>query len=138
MSSARLYSQPKSRRGQPFYSLPTLHRVHIIDMSHQSHGWQSPSTSDQIESDVPKKQESDLEKTDVVEVEQGVVEEAGLRRALLGRHVSLISLASVIGASCFYAFGNALYLSGPVGALIGFGIVGTFRQALPLATLWRR
>lgn len=72
--------------------------------------------------DVEKKQDADL----VADVQAGVVIEAGLRRALLGRHVSLISLASVIGASCFYAFGNALYESGPLGALIGFGVVGTF------------
>jgi amino acid transporter len=56
--------------------------------------------------------------------EDEITIESGLRRGLLGRHVSLISLASVIGASCFYGFGYALYLSGPVGALIGFGIVG--------------
>jgi len=58
------------------------------------------------------------------EAEQDIIQD-GLRRGLLGRHISLISLASVIGASCFYGFGYALFLSGPLGALIGFAIVGT-------------
>ena len=60
------------------------------------------------------------------DVQDGIVLENGLRRGLLGRHVTLISLASVIGASCFYGFGYALYLSGPLGALLGFSIVGEF------------
>lgn len=58
------------------------------------------------------------------DVQNGIILEDGLRRGLKGRHVTLISLASVIGASCFYGFGYALYLSGPLGALIGFGIIG--------------
>jgi amino acid transporter len=66
------------------------------------------------------------ENTETIDEQEGVVIENGLRRGLLGRHVSLISLASVIGASCFYGFGYALYLSGPLGALIGLGIVGKF------------
>lgn len=61
---------------------------------------------------------------DTIDSQRGVIIEDGLRRGLLGRHISLISLASVIGASCFYGFGYALYLSGPLGALLGFGIVG--------------
>lgn len=58
---------------------------------------------------------------DVREGEEIIIED-GLRRGLLGRHV--FSLVSVIGATCFYGFGYALYLSGPVGAILGFGIVG--------------
>ncbi|KAF2100057.1 AAT family amino acid transporter, variant [Rhizodiscina lignyota] len=65
-----------------------------------------------------------------IEIGDGIIIEDGLRRGLLGRHVSLISLASVIGASCFYGFGYALYLSGPLGALLGFGIVGFIIWAL--------
>jgi amino acid transporter len=65
------------------------------------------------------------EVTEPVDQEEGIIIDNGLRRGLEGRHVSLISLASIIGASCFYGFGYALYLSGPLGALIGFGIIGT-------------
>ncbi|RMZ85041.1 hypothetical protein DV738_g5, partial [Chaetothyriales sp. CBS 135597] len=49
---------------------------------------------------------------------QTIIIEKGLRRGLLERHISLISLASVIGASCFYGFGYALYLSGPLGWVV--------------------
>lgn len=66
------------------------------------------------------------ERKENTEVQNGFILEAGLRRGLLGRHVTLISLASVIGASCFYGFGYALYFSGPLGALIGFGIIVMF------------
>ncbi|KAN0090016.1 putative arginine permease [Hyaloscypha variabilis] len=68
-----------------------------------------------------------------VEVQDEIILEDGLRRGLLGRHITLIPPASVIGAvraSCFYGFGYALYLSGPLGALIGFGIVGFIVWAL--------
>jgi amino acid permease len=66
----------------------------------------------------------DIQKGTVEICESGIIIEDGLRRGLEGRHVTLISLASVIGASCFYGFGYALYLSGPLGSLVGFGIVG--------------
>ncbi|RMZ91362.1 hypothetical protein DV736_g1380, partial [Chaetothyriales sp. CBS 134916] len=75
-----------------------------------------------------------VSQNDGVEVQQTdpkkIVIEEGLRRGLLGRHISLISLASVIGGSCFYGFGYALFLSGPLGALIGFAIVGWIVWAL--------
>lgn len=71
-----------------------------------------------IEKNIP------VETTEQTDVQEGIILEDGLRRGLLGRHVTLISLVSVIGASCFYGFGYALYLSGPLGALIGFGIIG--------------
>ncbi len=51
----------------------------------------------------------DIQKGTVEIREDGIILEDGLRRGLEGRHVTLISLASVIGASCFYGFGYALY-----------------------------
>lgn len=68
----------------------------------------------------------DSEESGTADVQDGVIIDDGLQRALLGRHVSLISLASIIGAGTFYGFGYALYLSGPLGALISYGIVGEF------------
>ncbi|KAG0651834.1 general amino acid permease [Hyphodiscus hymeniophilus] len=65
-----------------------------------------------------------IQSTEQTDVQNGIIIEDGLRRGLLGRHVTLISLASVIGASCFYGFGYALFLAGPLGALIGFSIIG--------------
>jgi amino acid transporter len=88
------------------------------------------STDSSPENDLPEgvatEKKLALETTDklVDEVGDDIFIEDGLRRGLLGRHITLISLASVIGASCFYGFGYALYLSGPLGALIGFSIVG--------------
>jgi amino acid transporter len=48
--------------------------------------------------DVPTEKKSALETTEqpVDEVQNGIIIEDGLRRGLLGRHVTLISLASVI------------------------------------------
>jgi amino acid transporter len=85
----------------------------------------SPPESSLVE-DVSNEKKSELETTEqqVDDLQSDVIIEDGLRRGLLGRHITLISLASVIGASCFYGFGYALYLSGPLGALIGFSIVG--------------
>ena len=70
------------------------------------------------------------ETTEPVDEQEGIIIDNGLRRGLSGRQVSLISLASIIGASCFYGFGYALYLSGPLGALIGFGVIGTYNLSL--------
>jgi amino acid transporter len=87
----------------------------------QTSDLESPSCPQKISGD-----EKSIAKTTEkpVDVQNGIILDDGLQRGLLGRHVTLISLASVIGASCFYGFGYALYLSGPLGALIGFGIVG--------------
>jgi amino acid transporter len=60
-----------------------------------------------------------------------VILDTGLRRGLPGRHISLVSPASVIGASCFYGSGYALCLSGPLGSLLGFLIVGKSRSTHP-------
>ncbi|KUI71115.1 hypothetical protein VM1G_07281 [Cytospora mali] len=101
----------------------------LVDMSRSSQD-QPPPFPGTTDITGARGKKIDIEKTEGVDVQEGVIIEDGLRRALKGRHVSLISLASVIGASCFYGFGYALYLSGPVGALIGFGIVGFMVWAL--------
>lgn len=93
-------------------------------MSITSSSREDPPSFEAAVGNLAVKEKHNSESTDVVEVQEGVVIEDGLRRALLGRHVSLISLASVIGASCFYGFGAALNDSGPLGALIGFSVVG--------------
>lgn len=88
---------------------------------------ESPSCPEEISGD---KKSVAMTTDKPVDVQDGNIFQDGLQRGLLGRHVTLISLASVIGASCFYGFGYALYLSGPLGALIGFGIVGFIVWAL--------
>ncbi|KIX95941.1 uncharacterized protein Z520_08196 [Fonsecaea multimorphosa CBS 102226] len=54
----------------------------------------------------------------------GDVLDDGLRRGLKGRHFVIIALGSIIGPGTFYGLGYAIYLSGPLGALLGFIIVG--------------
>jgi amino acid permease len=54
----------------------------------------------------------------------GDILDDGLRRGLKSRHFVLISLGSIIGPGCFWGIGYALHLSGPLGALLGFSIVG--------------
>ncbi|KAF7561679.1 hypothetical protein G7046_g2474 [Stylonectria norvegica] len=60
---------------------------------------------------------------EVVQDVSGDVIDHGLRRGLKGRHFVLIALGSIIGPGTFYGLGYALYLSGPLGLLIGFGLI---------------
>ncbi|RDW73578.1 hypothetical protein BP6252_07485 [Coleophoma cylindrospora] len=60
----------------------------------------------------------------VVACVQGTVIDDGVRRALKSRHLLMIALGGVIGPGTFYATGFALRYSGPVGALIGYIIIG--------------
>jgi amino acid transporter len=70
--------------------------------------------------------ESDISQNgDIIRDVSGDVIDDGLRRGLKGRHFVLISLGSVIGPGCFWGIGYAIMLSGPLGALLGFAIVGT-------------
>lgn len=69
--------------------------------------------------------ESDLlQNGEIIRDVSGDVMDDGLRRGLKGRHFVLISLGSIIGPGCFWGIGYAIWLSGPLGALIGFIIVG--------------
>lgn len=68
-----------------------------------------------------------LETLDHESVQQdisGDIIDDGLRRGLKGRYFVLISLGSIIGPGCFWGLGYAMYLSGPLGSLLGFAIVG--------------
>jgi len=62
---------------------------------------------------------------DIVRDISGDVIDDGLRRGLKGRHFVMISLGSIIGPGCFWGIGYAIMVSGPLGALLGFAIVGT-------------
>ncbi|KAF3010262.1 General amino acid permease [Neopestalotiopsis sp. 37M] len=54
----------------------------------------------------------------------GTLIDDGVRRVLKSRHLQMIALGGVIGPGTFYATGYALQYSGPVGALIGYIILG--------------
>ncbi|KAF2438213.1 AAT family amino acid transporter, variant [Karstenula rhodostoma CBS 690.94] len=54
----------------------------------------------------------------------GDVLDDGLRRGLKGRHFVIIALGSIIGPGTYWGIGYAIFLSGPLGALLGFLVVG--------------
>jgi hypothetical protein len=116
-----------SLNGNSFYPIFQSSITAIMSEKSPVHLAPSTSSSKDISDDKNPNIETVTERADF---QDRIVIEDGLRRGLLGRHVTLISLASVIGASCFYAFGYALYLSGPLGALIGFSIIGEASPSL--------
>lgn len=60
---------------------------------------------------------------EVIDASDNLIDD-GVRRALKSRHLQMIALGGVIGPGTFYATGYALQYSGPVGALIGYIILG--------------
>ncbi|CAK7246287.1 MAG: hypothetical protein STHCBS139747_007914 [Sporothrix thermara] len=60
----------------------------------------------------------------IIDANSGDVIDDGVRRALKARHLLMIALGGVIGPGTFYATGFALRYSGPVGALIGYIVIG--------------
>ncbi|KAF4122961.1 hypothetical protein GMORB2_6509 [Geosmithia morbida] len=65
----------------------------------------------------------DVAQGEVIDTSSTIMDD-GVRRALKSRHLLMIALGGVIGPGTFYATGFALQYSGPVGALIGYMIVG--------------
>ena len=51
-------------------------------------------------------------------------EERDLRRGLGQRHVSMIALAGAIGTGLFLSLGGAIQNGGPLGALLGYALIG--------------
>lgn len=72
----------------------------------------------------PRKGDVDIAPGEVNSARPGDVIDNGVRRALKSRHLMMIALGGVIGPGTFYATGFALRYSGPVGALIGYIIIG--------------
>ncbi|KAH8822780.1 amino acid permease/ SLC12A domain-containing protein [Flagelloscypha sp. PMI_526] len=54
----------------------------------------------------------------------GSTDDPHMHRALKGRHVSMIAIAGTIGTGLFLGSGKALANGGPVGAVLGYLIVG--------------
>ncbi|KAF9029726.1 hypothetical protein BDZ89DRAFT_950315 [Hymenopellis radicata] len=57
-------------------------------------------------------------------VVDGATEDPHMHRALKGRHVSMIAIAGTIGTGLFLGSGKAIANGGPVGAVLGYLIVG--------------
>lgn len=79
--------------------------------------------------------EKDVEKAsyDGAHVTEGSVNNEGgahMHRALKGRQVSMIAIAGTIGTGLFLGSGKAIANGGPVGAVIGYTIVGCLVGAM--------
>lgn len=51
-------------------------------------------------------------------------ESAGLKRGLSQRHISMTALAGAIGTGLFVGLGSSIRTAGPLGALLGYTVVG--------------
>ncbi|KAK7179456.1 amino acid permease [Paraphaeosphaeria sporulosa] len=68
--------------------------------------------------------EEDSENNAPIRDVSGDILDDGLRRGLKGRHFVIIALGSIIGPGTYWGIGYAIFLSGPLGALLGFLVVG--------------
>ena len=50
--------------------------------------------------------------------------DAGVKRALKNRHLSMMALAGIIGPGLLVGSGGALSSGGPASLIIGFGVIG--------------
>ncbi|KAF2490290.1 putative amino acid permease [Lophium mytilinum] len=64
--------------------------------------------------------DADFEKQHIVEDQ----EEKNLSRSLKQRHIQMIALAGAIGTGLFLSLGGALQTGGPLGALLGYALIG--------------
>lgn len=51
-------------------------------------------------------------------------EDRDLKRGLSQRHISLIAIAGAIGTGLFLGLGGSIQTAGPLGALLGYAVVG--------------
>ncbi|EXJ81463.1 hypothetical protein A1O3_07755 [Capronia epimyces CBS 606.96] len=65
-----------------------------------------------------------IEKEQIQVNADGTVVDHGLHRSLKQRHLQMIALGGVVGASIWYGTGLAIVSSGPIGALISFIVIG--------------
>ncbi|KUJ11301.1 uncharacterized protein LY89DRAFT_655092 [Mollisia scopiformis] len=99
-------------------------------------GYETP-TSSNVDPDTSKTAFLDRA-TLVSETQDGVriideQEEENLSRSLGQRHIQMIALAGAIGTGLFLSLGGALQTGGPLGALLGYGIVGLVVCAVQFA-----
>lgn len=60
-------------------------------------------------------------------------EEKQLSRSLNQRHIQMIALAGAIGTGLFLSLGSALKTGGPLGALLGYAVIGMVVCAVQFA-----
>jgi amino acid transporter len=92
-----------------------------------------PAPLQTVESGADKKddvlQYRPLDETDLVTSH----ETNDLRRGLAQRHVSMIALAGAIGTGLFLSLGGAIQSGGPLGALLGYMVIGLVVCAVQFA-----
>ncbi len=76
-----------------------------------------------------------LHATEAEHVEGGVTvtERAHLKQGLEQRHLSMIALAGSIGTGLFLSLGGSIQTGGPLGALLGYAVVGAIVCAVQFA-----
>ncbi|KAJ6460688.1 amino acid permease/ SLC12A domain-containing protein [Mycena vitilis] len=83
------------------------------------------SISNSTNEKAPSKFDEDLEGNGVRVLESEHAHSGHMHRSLKGRQVSMIAIAGTIGTGLFLGSGKALANGGPVGALLGYTIVGS-------------
>ncbi|EME81274.1 uncharacterized protein MYCFIDRAFT_140266 [Pseudocercospora fijiensis CIRAD86] len=68
------------------------------------------------------------------DVEHGEKNVNSVRRDLQRRHINMIAIAGMIGTGLFLASGQAIATGGPVGALLGYIVMGLIAWAIALMT----
>ncbi|KAF7542034.1 hypothetical protein G7054_g149 [Neopestalotiopsis clavispora] len=84
----------------------------------------APVAVDEKGPSVPTEQTLGDESNEITTTANGNVMDNGLQRGLKNRHLQMISLGGVVGASIWFGTGSAIAYSGPLGALICFAIIG--------------
>ncbi|KAK4494375.1 hypothetical protein PRZ48_014673 [Zasmidium cellare] len=78
--------------------------------------------------------ESDAAIRGDIEASHSSTPQAEVRRDLKRRHINMIALAGMIGTGLFLASGQAIATAGPVGALLGYLVMGIITWGVALMT----
>ncbi|KAG8691427.1 hypothetical protein FRC11_004061 [Ceratobasidium sp. 423] len=114
-------------------SVPVLEQDQIVPMASPSEGssGQTPSQTPQTPSKRLKKDmESDSIHSNDVPWEAYPERMADVHRGLQQRHIHMFALAGTIGTGLFLSSGKALAEAGPLGAFLGYSIMGLITAAV--------
>ncbi|KAF7589358.1 hypothetical protein BBP40_004438 [Aspergillus hancockii] len=89
----------------------------------------------QTESGIPLTEEagSTEHDIDIESIERGFREVHAVRQGLYQRHIQMIALAGTIGTGLFLGSSQAIAMAGPLGAFLGYTIVGLAVSSVVLA-----